>query len=149
MQVPTIAQIAPPPPSNIDARVSDLSEQIVCNCGCGNKIVDKCYCGVADQFRAEIRSQVGAGSTDTQILARFVQRYGEEILASPVPEGFNLTAWATPLTALLLGIALVTFLMRKWRRSSSVEATPPPKPAPATVDPYEEAFEAEYASRRD
>lgn len=150
MQVPLIAQAASA--DEIDTRVVELSGKIACNCGCGKKVVEKCFCGVADGLRSELRSQVAAGSTNAQVLDNFVQKYGEEILASPVPEGFNLTAWAAPFTALLLGIALVGVLLSKWRRRSTTdtESTPAPGPSPAApADPYEEAFEAEYASRRD
>jgi cytochrome c-type biogenesis protein CcmH/NrfF len=150
MQNPQSAPPAPPV-SDIDARVTELSGQIVCNCGCGNKVVDKCFCGVAAQLRSEIRAQVTMGSTDAQVLTHFSGKYGEEILASPVPTGFNLTAWITPLTALLLGLALVGVLLSKWRRRTQTETAPPPVQPSTTAssDPYEEAFEAEYASRRD
>ncbi len=150
MQVPVIAQTAST--DDIDARVVELSGKIACNCGCGKKVVQKCYCGVADSLRSELRSQVTADSSNVQVLDNFVQKYGEEILASPIPQGFNLTAWAAPFTALILGIALVGVLLSRWRRRSASDpgSTPAPGPAPATPpDPYEEAFEAEYASRRD
>ncbi len=150
MQVPLIAQAAPT--AEIDVRVVELSGKLACNCGCGKKVVEKCYCGVADGLRSELRSQVTAGSSNAQVLDNFVQKYGEEILASPIPQGFNLTAWAAPFTALILGIALVGVLLSRWRRRSAPDtgSTSEPGPAPATSsDPYEEAFEAEYASRRD
>ncbi len=152
MRVPQLAQPASLPAAEIDARVVELSGKIACNCGCGKKVVEKCYCGVANGLRDELRSQVTAGSTHDQVLDNFVQTYGEEILASPVPEGFNLTAWAAPFTALLLGIVLVGVLLSKWRRRSATDtgSTPALGSSPAaTLDPYEEAFEAEYASRRD
>ncbi|MEE9218157.1 MAG: cytochrome c-type biogenesis protein CcmH [Acidobacteriota bacterium] len=136
--------------AEINARVFELSGKIICNCGCGNKIVQKCYCGVADAFRQEIRAQMAVSSSNKLVLQYFSSKYGEQILASPVPEGFNLTAWAMPFTALLVGIGLVTILLKRWRRRSAEQRQAQPAPSKASPsDPYEQAFEAEYASRRD
>lgn len=134
--------------ADIDARVRTLSGQIVCNCDCGNKIVEKCYCGVADSLRAEIRGRLDGGDSDAEVLAHLVGRYGETILAAPKPEGFNLTAWAAPAAALLAGLVAALLILRRWGRLGRSASPPPAAPSPA-ADPYERAVEAELASRRD
>ena len=37
------------------------------------------------------------------------------MLAAPTKAGFDRVAWITPYVALLLGLALVTFIVRAWR----------------------------------
>ena len=56
------------------------------------------------------------GKTKDEIVANFVSRYGQMVLASPPPEGYNLLAWITPIVALLLGVALVRTVLLRWRR---------------------------------
>jgi cytochrome c-type biogenesis protein CcmH len=140
------------PTAAVRARVEALSDRIICYCGCGNKVVQRCYCGTADSLRDELRAQVEAGASDEQTLGWFVRKYGEQILAAPTPHGFNLAAWAAPSGALLAGLALAALLLWRWGRRTRAEAgsaPAAPPPSPAAEDPYEKAFEADYASRRD
>jgi cytochrome c-type biogenesis protein CcmH len=137
-----------PAAADVEARVRALSSQIVCNCDCGNKIVEKCYCGVADSLRAEIRTRLDSGDSDAEVLAHLVGRYGETILAAPTPQGFNLTAWAAPAVALLSGLGAAFLILRRWGRLGRASSPAPAVPSPA-VDPYERAVEAELASRLD
>jgi cytochrome c-type biogenesis protein CcmH len=138
-------------PSDADSRTEALSAHIICNCDCGKKIVQTCYCGVADSLRAEIRSRVAAGDDDPGVLEYFVRKYGEEILAAPTPRGFNLAAWAAPATALIAGLLFAALLLRRWSRLAPAAAAPsaPPASAGSRPDPYEKQFEAEYAARED
>lgn len=145
-----LASAAPAGADDIRSRVEALSARIICNCDCGNKIVQKCYCGVADSLRQEIRAQVASGGSDEQVLAHFVSRYGEQILAAPTPEGFNLAAWAAPAAALLGGLLVAVGVLRRWVLRGRTQAPAPAAAGPpSSPDPYERAFEAEIASRRD
>jgi len=38
------------------------------------------------------------------------------VLAAPIRGGFDIVAWIVPFAALLLGIGIVVFLIRRWRR---------------------------------
>jgi cytochrome c-type biogenesis protein CcmH len=132
--------------------VDAISERIVCPCGCGDKIVAKCYCGVADGFRAEILAQIETGSTDAQVIEYFVAKYGERILAAPPASGFNWAAWIVPGAALLLGAGVAIGLLRRWSRASRA-AAPAGASGRATAaestDPYARLLDAELASRKD
>ncbi|HXR64999.1 MAG TPA: cytochrome c-type biogenesis protein CcmH, partial [Ktedonobacteraceae bacterium] len=41
---------------------------------------------------------------------------GNQILLTPPPQGFNLLAWLAPVAMLLIGLGLLTFVARDWRR---------------------------------
>lgn len=68
---------------------------------------------LAERLRAEIADLLARGRSEEQIVAGFVARYGERILASPAPRGFNLLAYAIP--PLLVAVAVTTLLVRMRR----------------------------------
>jgi cytochrome c-type biogenesis protein CcmH len=83
---------------------------------------------MAHQMRGIIRERLQAGETPEQVVRYFVDKYGEWILLSPVPTGFNLLVWMAPGAAILAGLGAVAMLLRRWTR-------PRAKPGPTTVDP--------------
>jgi cytochrome c-type biogenesis protein CcmH len=75
----------------------------------------------------EVRSQVKAGKSPTEIKAFFVGRYGESVLLSPPFSGLTLLVWLLPLAALGLGgWGLAGYL----RRASQPK---PPEPVDAAL----------------
>jgi len=99
-------------------RYDYLGHQLMCTCGC-NSVLLECNhlnCGPRDQMRKELSAAISGGSTDDQILASFVQKYGSVVLAAPTHKGFNRVAWIMPYLALLLGLAGVGLLVRLWKR---------------------------------
>jgi len=82
---------------------------------------------MAAQMRGIIRERLGAGQTPDEIVQYFVDKYGEWILLAPREHGFNLLVWAAPVVAVLVGLAIVALLLRRWTR---------PRAEPvATIDP--------------
>ncbi len=82
---------------------------------------------MAAQMRAIIRERLAAGETPDQVVQYFVDKYGEWILLSPREHGFNLLVWAAPVVSVLVGLAVVAFLLRRWTR--------PRAAPPAAIDP--------------
>lgn len=91
--------------------LSDIEKQLICMCGCG-MLLSSCQCSTADEFRQEIQSKLDKGVPPDHIIAGFVARYGETVLAAPTKSGFNLTAWITPFAALILGMAILFLVIR-------------------------------------
>jgi len=99
------------------ARFNDLGHRLMCACGC-RQILLECNhvgCGYSDRMRAELVAAVDRGDNDDLTLQSFVQKYGPTVLAAPTKTGFNRVAWIAPYLALLLGIGLVSFIVRAWR----------------------------------
>src|SRR3984957_1973297 len=99
------------------ARVNDLGHRMMCVCGC-NQILLECNhvgCSYSDRMRAELVAAVDRGDNDDLTLQGFVQKYGTAVMAAPTRTGFNRVAWIMPYLVLVLGLAMVTLIVRAWR----------------------------------
>lgn len=82
----------------------------------------------------QIKKGIARGKDQTTIIQDLVLRYGVQVLASPPATGFNLTVWVLPGVGLILGLALVVFVVRRWRIPRGGSAMPASTPA-ARVNP--------------
>lgn len=62
---------------------------------------------MAQAMLDRVRDKVHAGENDQQIRDYFVQRYGEWILLSPPPHGFNWIVWMAPFALIAAGLGLL------------------------------------------
>jgi len=83
----------------------------------------------AQQIKRVIARRIAAGDTKSEIEARLVANYGQDILAAPPHHGFGLLAWWLPIAGITAAAALIGF--GAWRWSHAHE----PAPAPAPLDP--------------
>jgi cytochrome c-type biogenesis protein CcmH len=90
----------------------------MCVCGCGQILLECNHVGCPDSDRmiGELRTELATGLPDAGVLNWFVGKYGPTVLAAPLRGGFDTVAWVVPFAALFLGIAIVVFLIRIWRR---------------------------------
>jgi cytochrome c-type biogenesis protein CcmH len=112
------------------ARFNDLGHRMMCVCSC-NQILLECNhvgCTYSDRMRAELVAAVDRGDNDDLTLQSFVQKYGPPVLAAPTKNGFDRVAWVAPYLALVLGLGLVTFVIRAWKSRPLV--LPAEAPAP-------------------
>ena len=97
------------------AAESDISRQLICQCGC-NMVLLNCShveCHSQLEMTTLISQQIDQGKSEKQIIQSFVTQYGEQVLATPPKRGFNLTAWVLPFAALLFGGGEVYFTLKK------------------------------------
>lgn len=95
-----------------------VAKDMVCLCGsCSRESLATCTC---TEFAVPERDKIGAaldaGKSHDEIVANFVSRFGQMVLASPPPTGYRLLAWIAPITALILGVFLVRTVLLKWRK---------------------------------
>ena len=107
--------IVNPPQQTLDQRVYYVGEQLKCPV-CQNESVADSSASIAEQMRLVIRQQLQEGQSEQQVLRYFAAHYGNQILLTPPPQGFNLLAWLMPVVMLLIGLGLLTFVIRDWRR---------------------------------
>ncbi|HEX8813092.1 MAG TPA: cytochrome c-type biogenesis protein CcmH [Terracidiphilus sp.] len=99
------------------ARVNDLGHRMMCVCGC-NQILLECNhvgCAYSERMRSELIAAVDRGDNDDLTLQGFVQKYGTTVMAAPTKTGFNRVAWIMPYLVLVVGLVMVTLIVRAWR----------------------------------
>jgi cytochrome c-type biogenesis protein CcmH len=110
---------APPPggataSEKPNADVVRVGSRLRCKCGCGDTIAScsMLQCEYSKPGKEQIARMQALGMTDDQIIRSFVQNFGADILLSP-PSPFG---WIVPYLAILPGLALVWFFIRKYRK---------------------------------
>jgi cytochrome c-type biogenesis protein CcmH len=93
--------------------VADITKELICSCGCG-KVAYDCYCDLAAEWKEQILQDITAGKTQRQIIASFVETYGDGVLATPKKSGLELSIWVLPVVAAVVGTAVIyTYAKRK------------------------------------
>ena len=93
--------------------VADITKELICACGCG-KVTYDCYCDLAKEWKDQITQEVAAGMTSQQIIAGFVETYGDSVLATPQKSGLELSIWTLPVVAAVLGtVVIYTYAKKK------------------------------------
>jgi cytochrome c-type biogenesis protein CcmH len=90
-------------------RVSGLLRCPVCQ---GLSVADS-PSEMAVNMKAQVKELLGRGYTEKQILQYFELSYGQFVLLEPKFEGMSSLVWVIPIAALLLGVAVVFFKLKK------------------------------------
>jgi len=120
--------------------VNRIAKQLYCPV-CPNTPLDVCETKACEDWRELIRQKLEAGESDQEIINYFVAQYGERVLATPRPHGFNLLGYVVPPVLLLAGVAFLAFVLRAWTRRPAPAAAAD-KPAPSLDE-----LPAEYVER--
>lgn len=89
---------------------------------CPAQTIDQTEVQQAKQMRAEVRKQLAAGATRSEILDWFRERYGPRIVAEPPRSGINLIAWIVPGVVIILALAGGFLTLRAMRRPGGAPA---------------------------
>lgn len=118
LMLPILAWGAPAPPAANEESVRQIAAQLRCVV-CQNLSVADSPSEMANQMRGIIRERLVAGDSPEQVVAYFVEKYGEWILLSPRPRGFNLLVWTVPFAGLAVGLVAVLIMARRWTRRTA------------------------------
>lgn len=103
------------PASVSEERVRKIAAQLRCVV-CQSLSVADSPSEMANQMRGIIRERLAAGESPEQVVAYFVDKYGEWILLSPRRQGFNLLVWIVPFAGIALGLLVIAILAVRWSR---------------------------------
>ncbi len=87
---------------SLDDRVNEVSHSLMCPV-CQGQSVAESNSNLAQDMRQIIRKKLQEGESKEQIIAYFVNRYGETILAAPPAKGVNWLLWILPGLAVVVG----------------------------------------------
>jgi cytochrome c-type biogenesis protein CcmH len=96
----------------LDARVEEVGGLLRCPVCQGLSVADS-PATMAANMKAEVRSLLGAGYDEEQVLAYFERSYGEFVRLRPPLRGVNWLVWLGPLFGLLAGGAVVRAALRR------------------------------------
>jgi cytochrome c-type biogenesis protein CcmH/NrfF len=101
--------------------LGDLEDEVMCPV-CGTSLGLATEAPQAQRERAFIQGLIDDCKSKEEIKTALVAQFGDEVLATPGDDGFDLAAYLVPL-AILLGAGAVIFIgVRRWRgRPASAE----------------------------
>jgi cytochrome c-type biogenesis protein CcmH len=78
----------------------------------------------AQRQKVFVARLIADGRSKDEIKDALVAEYGEEVLALPSGDGFNLSAYLVPIVAFVLAVVALAFGVRRWRRDGGGPAAP-------------------------
>ena len=112
-------------PAQERASLPDIEDEVMCPV-CGT-VLEHAFAPQAERERELIRTLIAQGKTKDEIKDALVAEYGEDVLAVPDDEGFDLAAWIVPAVGFLAAlIAIIFALLAVRRRGASGEPTAEP-----------------------
>jgi cytochrome c-type biogenesis protein CcmH/NrfF len=127
--------------------VRRVARHISCQCGScsddANCMMSAGQCGFCKPARTKIWRMQKAGLSDKAVADAFVQEYGAKIYrADPSAAG-----WAVPYTALVLGVLVVVWFVRRYRQTAPAPSLEVVAPAPSdeALGKYRDQIEHDLA----
>jgi cytochrome c-type biogenesis protein CcmH len=121
-------------PASAAVSFTDVEDEVMCTV-CGTPLnLAPGDAPFAQRERAYIRRLIARGDSKQEIKDALARQYGDEVLALPKNDGFNLAAYLVPIAVILAAAALILFALTRWRR--------PRGPAPAAAAPEISAADA-------
>lgn len=115
-------------------RTNEVSALLRCPVCQGMAVADS-PAEMAVNMKSQVHELLQRGYTEEQILKYFELSYGQFVLLRPKFEGVNRLVWLLPLGALLAGIAVVYFTVKKLESRAPAAVTSNEPPA-TPDDPY-------------
>ena len=101
-----------------------LEGQIMCpTC---HTTLDQSDSAAATRIKVYIQKRIDECATADQIRAELVTNFGAGILAAPSHKGFDLLAWWLPLGGVIAGAAVLAFGVWRWSRTRESDSDEPP-----------------------
>jgi len=105
-------------------RAKQVGGKFMCMCGC-SQVLTQCNhvgCTTSASMLKELDQAIARGDSETAITQMFVQEFGTKVYAEPPKSGLSLVAWSLPTVYLVIGAALVIFVISRWRKRPASQA---------------------------
>jgi len=117
--------IVPVGAQQLSDRAKQVGGKFMCMCGC-SQVLTECNhvgCSVSASMLKELNHSLSRGESEDAITQMFVQEFGTKVYAEPPKSGFSLIAWIFPVFCLFAGAGLAVFVISRWRKRPSPQAT--------------------------
>ena len=130
-----VALVLAPPAAGLAAdcpktTVGDVESEVMCPV-CGTSLALATEAPQAERQRALIRRLVERCRSKDEIKAVLAAEFGDEVLATPGDDGFDLAAYLVPALGLLVGGVALGAAALAWRRGGREQREPEPGEPPA------------------
>lgn len=131
-----------------DDEVNAVANKLYCPV-CENIPLDVCPTLACQEWRSEIRTLLGRGLSEQEVINDFVQRYGERVVGTPQDPMLRALSLVTPwVLGLIAAVAGAYFLLR-WRTGQPTRTAAAPPEAETRDDEYYRArIEQDLMARR-
>jgi cytochrome c-type biogenesis protein CcmH len=116
-------------------RTSEVASLLRCPVCQGLSVADS-PSEMAVNMKAQVKELLGRGYAEEQILEYFELSYGQFVLLKPKFEGVNALVWLIPIGALVLGVAIVFFKLKKLEAVAPSTNKQKPTTDNSSEDPY-------------
>ena len=101
-------------------KLRQVGDLVTCQCSCAYTVgsCNMLSCHFRDPVLKDIQTGLEEGQSDEEVLEAVYAKYGSETRVQPPDDGFGLIGWIAPFATLLAGLAVVPWVIRRWRRSS-------------------------------
>jgi len=120
--------------------VHAIAEDMYCPV-CENEPLDDCRNVTCMQWKAEIRNMLSQGMTEDQIVADFIERYGQQVVSIPRDPTLLFLSFAIPAAGTVIMIVMGVFTFLRWRRRQPMTAQASSGPVFTPDDPYRRQVE--------
>jgi cytochrome c-type biogenesis protein CcmH len=110
--------------------LGDLEDEVMCPV-CGTSLGLATEAPQAQRERAFIQRLIDDCRSKDEIKTALVAEFGDEVLAEPGDDGFEIAAYLVPLAALVGAAAAIALGVRRWRRARPAG---PADASPASAD---------------
>ena len=101
------------------AKLRELGDRVTCQCSGGcSYTVGSCNmlnCHFRDPILQDIQAGLEAGQSEDAVLEAVYVKYGNVTRVEPQNEGFGMVGWIAPFASLLVGLAIIPWVVRRWR----------------------------------
>ena len=106
--------------------LGDLEDEVMCPV-CGTSLGLATEAPQAQRQRAFIERLIADCRSKEEVKAALVEEFGDEVLAEPGDDGFEVAAYLIPLAVLLGAGAVIAVGVRRWRRRPAAQPAAPAK----------------------
>ena len=103
--------------------LGEIEEEVMCPV-CGTPLALATEAPQAQRQREFIQQRIARCDSEEGIKAALIAQYGEDVLATPAGDGFDLSAYVVPGLSLLGAGGAIAFAAVRWRRGRATGSLP-------------------------